>query len=63
LQDQVIFGDDEPIKAPEFTRGKMIFLHRVRNLLLFQFLSHRSDRCNPKVRPVTHRSDRCSPKV
>jgi hypothetical protein len=63
LQDQVIFGDDEPIKIPEFTGGKRIFLHRVRNLLFFMFWSHRSDRCNPKVRPVTHRSDRCNPKV
>jgi hypothetical protein len=27
LQDQAIFEDDEPIKMPEFTRGKRIFLH------------------------------------
>jgi hypothetical protein len=52
LQDQVIFEDDELIKIPEFTWGKRIFLHRVRNLLLFLFWTHRSDWCNPKVRPV-----------
>jgi hypothetical protein len=62
LQDQVIFGDDEPIKTRNLLGGKRIFRHGVRNLFLFLFWSHRSDRCNPKVKPVTHRSDRCSPK-
>jgi hypothetical protein len=49
LQDQVIFEDDEPIKIPEFTGGKRIFLHQDSNMLLFLFWSHRSDRCNSKV--------------
>jgi hypothetical protein len=33
LQDQAIIEDDEPVKIPEITGGKWIFLHQTKNLL------------------------------
>jgi hypothetical protein len=44
LQDQAIIEDSELIEITEVTRGKRIFLHQVRKLLLFLCWRHRSDR-------------------
>jgi hypothetical protein len=49
LQDQVITEDDGLIKIPEVTGGNWIFLHQVRNLLLFLCWRHRSDRWGTQV--------------